>query len=235
MTSPTITLSDGSIAADGQVLLRDVPGEIQAETEGSDGGLFLVARAESSSSRLLFALGSIPALSRFTLCHRYEPFWMKPKAGTRLAEVPPETQFFLGQLHDDRWLLIVPLVGEAFRFSLRGRKDDSLELLAETGDAFAPGLGGLAVYVAVGPESILAGAQRRTLRLGPPALGTPSRREVRSRLRRLVRLVHLGCLLPGGERRQGPRRPARVRRGRRVSAHGDPRRRLAEHRSPTHR
>src|ERR1700736_3007274 len=149
----SISLVAGSVVAEQRSLLVNVPDTVEAEPDPCGHGHFLVARAKSTSSRHVFDLGAIPDLVRFTLCHRYEPYWMKPRAGTRLSEVPAETQFFLGQLRDGRWLLLVPLIGDAFRFSLRGRKDDSLELLAETGDAFAPGLGGLALYLATGADA----------------------------------------------------------------------------------
>jgi raffinose synthase len=165
----SISLTDGSITSPEQSLLAGVPDEMEPERDASGNGLFLVARAKSSSSRHVFGLGGIPELKRFTVCHRYEPYWMKPRAGTRLSEVPAETQFFLAQLRGGNWLLLVPLVGDLFRFSLRGKKDDTLELLGETGDSFAPGDGGLAVYVAAGtdPFSLVRdGARSVAQRLG---------------------------------------------------------------------
>ncbi len=148
----SISLNAGFIASNERTFLVRVPDEIHSEPDALGHGLFLVARAKLPSSRQVFSLGAIPDMERFTACHRYEPYWMKPRAGTRLSDVPQETQFFLCRLHDDHWLLLVPLIGELFRFSLRGRKDDSLELLGETGDAFAPGWGGLALYVSAGSD-----------------------------------------------------------------------------------
>jgi raffinose synthase len=148
----SLLLGAGRIASHHEVLVVDVADAIHAEPGGGEGGLFLGAAAKASSSRHLFRLGAIPDLERYTLLHRYEPYWMKPKSGTRLADVPPETQFVLAKLRSGSWLLLVPLVGPAFRFSLRGLKDDALELLAETGDSFAPGHGGLALYMAIGDD-----------------------------------------------------------------------------------
>jgi raffinose synthase len=148
----SLSLNAGTIASNERTLLVCVPDEIQAEADPLGHGLFLAARAKSCSSRHLFGLGAIPALKRFTACHRYEPYWMKPRAGTRLSDVPQETQFLLCQLGDVDWFLLVPLVGDLFRFSLRGKKGEFLELLGETGDSFAPGSGGLALYVAAGRD-----------------------------------------------------------------------------------
>ena len=146
------SLSEATVRLDGVVLLSDVCGDLHAEGDDRGHGVFLVARAKTSSSRHLFSLGRIADLDRFTACHRYEPYWMKPAAGSRASEVPAETQVLLVRLGSGRWMLVVPLLGELFRFSLRGKSDDTLELLGETGDAFAPGHGGLAAYVAAGAD-----------------------------------------------------------------------------------
>lgn len=162
-------LPSGSVTAHGYELLSRISGDVRAEGDPHGHGLFLVARSKSSSSRLVFDLGVVPELKRFTACHRYEPYWMKPKAGTRLSEVPAETQFFLAELRSGQWLMLVPLIGDLFRFSLRGRKDDALELLGETGDSFTPGEGGPALYVATGSDPFLlarAGAKSVAERLG---------------------------------------------------------------------
>jgi raffinose synthase len=164
-----IELSAGSVTWDSRVLIAGMPPDVEGETDPSGCGLFLRARAAESSSRLVFTLGTIPELVRFTLCHRYEPYWMKPRAGTSLAEVPPETQFLLAELRGGGWLAIVPLVGDTFRFSLRGRKDGSLELLAETGDAWTFGAGDRAGYVMAGgdPFALMRdGARAVAQRLG---------------------------------------------------------------------
>ena len=165
----SITLNQGSIVSNDRALLIGLEEDIQPELDAAGHGMFLVARAKSSSSRQVFGLGRVADLKQFTVCHRYEPFWMKPMAGIRVSEVPQETQFFLGALRDGRWLLLVPLIGDLFRFSIRGRKDDTLELLGETGDSFAPGEGGLALYVADGTDPfamVRAGAQSVAQRLG---------------------------------------------------------------------
>jgi raffinose synthase len=161
-------IHDGELKSGAHTLLAGISGEVRAEDGAREGHVFLTAHAEAPSSRSIFRLGVVPELIRFTVCHRYEPYWMKPRAGTRLSEVPAETLCFLGELRRGRWLLLVPLLGELFRFSLRGTKDDGLELLGETGDAFAPGLGGLALYAAVGEDPFTlarAGAEAVAKRL----------------------------------------------------------------------
>jgi raffinose synthase len=155
------------------VLLAGLGPELTLEVDPTEAGAFIVARSASSASRLIFPLGTIPRLHRYTLCHRYEAWWMKPRAGTRLCDVPAETQFFLAELGgSSTWLLLVPLIDDPWRFSLRGRPDGALELLAETGDPHLAGSGGLALFVAASedPFALLergARAVQRRLATGP--------------------------------------------------------------------
>lgn len=165
----SISLGAGCVTLDGDPLLTGVADAVQPEADALGHGLFLSARAVSTASRRWFELGAMPGLARFTACHRYEPYWMKPCAGTRLSQVPSETQVLLAHLRSGRWLLIVPLIGDLFRFSLRGGPNETLSLLGETGDAFAPGLGGLAAYVAAGSDPfdlVKEGALSVVARLG---------------------------------------------------------------------
>lgn len=166
----TLSLVDGSIlTGDGAALWRGLSPEIFCEPDALGHGLFLGARAAQKNSRLLFNLGSLAGFERFSACHRYEPYWMRPFAGTRLSQLPAETQSLLVRITAERWLLLVPLIDALFRFSLRGKADDSLLLVGESGDAFTPGDGGLALYVACGSDPFeLArdGARSVSQRLG---------------------------------------------------------------------
>jgi raffinose synthase len=157
------------IVEGGRALLSELGDGLDVELDASGVGLFLAARAERSGSRAVFPLGRIPALRRFTLCHRYEAFWMKPMAGVELASVPAETQFFLAELAGGDWLLLVPLVDDPWRFSLRGRPDGKLELLGETGDPHLASRGGLALFITTGSEPfelLERGAEAVGVRLG---------------------------------------------------------------------
>src|SRR5689334_6350085 len=100
-----LSLVDGSlVCGKGSVVLSGVGAELSVEGDGLGHGVFLIARKGATSSRLRFDLGGMPGLRRFSACHRYEPFWMEPCAGTGLAEVPPETQALLVELEDGRFV-----------------------------------------------------------------------------------------------------------------------------------
>ena len=68
---------------------------ISAEEDPANVGVFLRFTAPAPAARHVFPVGRAAGMARFTCCHRYEPFWMNPCAGTRAAEVPIETQFLL--------------------------------------------------------------------------------------------------------------------------------------------
>jgi raffinose synthase len=149
---PAVELRDRTLADGDRSLFVELDEGLALERDALGNGAFLVATAKATSSRVAFSLGKVPQLERFTACHRYEPYWMKPCAGEKLAEVPPETQSLVVRLRDGAYVLAVPLVGEVARFSLRGRAEGTLALAGETGDAFTPTRGGLALYVAVGSD-----------------------------------------------------------------------------------
>jgi raffinose synthase len=164
-----VELRDRSLADGVRAIFERLDEDLSLEPDLLENGAFLVATAKASSSRLAFSLGTLPLFERYVACHRYEPYWMKPFAGTRLRDVPPETQSLVVRLTDGAFALVIPLAHELTRFSLRGRPDGTLALAAETGDAFTPTRGGLALYVAVGsdPFALAArGAESVARRLG---------------------------------------------------------------------
>jgi len=114
-------------------------------------GVFLSFTAAHSGSYLQAPLGTIHGLRRFTCCHRYEPFWMKPAAGTGVEEVPAETQWLLAETDSGACVMLVPLIDAPFRFALRG-EHEGLVLCAETGDPFVAATGGVALFVATGTD-----------------------------------------------------------------------------------
>src|SRR5215471_4076802 len=103
-----IDLVGSSLVAGERLLLAELDPGLSVEPDLAGIGVFLRARAGRSASRLLFNAGKLHALRRYGVCHRYEPFWMKPAVGSRLADVPAETQFLIAELSAGGWLILVP-------------------------------------------------------------------------------------------------------------------------------
>jgi len=135
-----------------QVLLTGVHSGLAPEPQQPFlDGLFLRVKLPKPAARGAILLGRPAAWRRYVGCHRYEPFWMMPKTGTAVAELPGETQSLLVELETGEYLLLVPLVDAPFRAALRG-VGDSLELSLESGDPYVRADGALCLFAAVGRD-----------------------------------------------------------------------------------
>jgi raffinose synthase len=114
-------------------------------------GGFVQVRLAEPAARARLKLGKVAKLSRFAACFRPEPFWMQPRVGTALSEVPRDTQFLLLELTAGDFALIAPLVEAPFKATLEGA-DDSLWLVLDTGDAGTVGQQTLGAYLGVGDD-----------------------------------------------------------------------------------
>lgn len=114
-------------------------------------GGFLHARLAVPAARARLQLGRIPKLGKFAACFRPEPFWMQPRVGAALSQVPRDTQFLLLELAGGDFAVMAPLVDAPFKATLEGA-DDSLWLVLDSGDADTLGQQMLAVYLDVGDD-----------------------------------------------------------------------------------
>ena len=135
------------------------------EEDPSGVGVFLRFTASEPAARLVFPVGMVTGISRFTCCARYEPFWMKPHAGTKAGQVPVETQYLLTEQEDGACVLYVPLIDGAFRASLQGAGEDGLELVTESGDPATVTDQVVGLFVASGgdPYALLEQAARSVM------------------------------------------------------------------------
>ena len=167
------SLRNGTLWLENRPVLLGVPDAFTVVEDPSGTGVFLRISVKKSGSFIQSPLGVIDRLRRFTSCHRYEPFWMRPEAGTTHAEVQPETQWLLAETEADECVMLVPLIDGAFRFALSGGQT-GLTLYGETGDPFTAGSGGVALFVSVGRDPYqLVEAGARAVRAGSPE-GPPS-------------------------------------------------------------
>lgn len=148
-----LKFSGGELVTDaGQAFLTGVPESVTLATGTTDSEAFLHFVAEKPAARLVQEIGFLTKVERFTVCHRYEPFWMTAKSGTHLNQVPPETQYLLVKRRDGLYVLVVPLIDGAFRCSLEGRVGDVLLLVAESGDTATITAAVTGLYIGFGEE-----------------------------------------------------------------------------------
>jgi raffinose synthase len=166
------SLRDGLLKAGDQSVLQGVPADFAAVADSTGAGVFLQWSVPKPGSFIHAPLGTISGLRRFTSCHRYEPFWMRPAAGQTYAEVQTETQWLLAETESGECVMLVPLIDGAFRFALGG-SPTGLTLSGETGDPYTVGTGGVALFVATGRDPYqlaAAGARAVAARLGTTRL-----------------------------------------------------------------
>ncbi len=127
-------MRDGHLEVDNVKWLSGVPGEGTCRAAPFENGVVLSFRWGQASERQSAAFGHLVDVDRMAVCHRYEPFWMKPAVVTDAGGVPEETQVLLGRHKDGGHFLVVPLVMEPVRCCVRGSAA-GLEVVAETADA----------------------------------------------------------------------------------------------------
>jgi raffinose synthase len=166
------SLQNGILKLADLPVLSGLPAAFTVVADDSGTGVFLRMSVSKSGSYLQSPLGEIVGLRRFTGCHRYEPFWMRPEVGTTHAEVQAETQWLLAETGSGECVMLVPLLDGVFRFALGG-SPAGLKLTGETGDPFTTGTGGIALFVATGRDPYqlaAAGARAVAARLGTTRL-----------------------------------------------------------------
>jgi raffinose synthase len=133
--------------------------------DSTGAGLFLRFDAAEPAPYVEQALGAIASLERFTSLYRFSPFWTRPAVGRRESELHPETLWLLAQAGAQAYTLIVPLLDERSRYSLRAGAD-AIVVAAETGDAALACKGGVAVFVGAGsdPYALVSAAARAVQR-----------------------------------------------------------------------
>ena len=122
----------------------------------------IVTSWEQPSFEKAFVLGEIPIIKRFSAGYRIHSCWMSSTVGLQLSELPVETQFFLGDLGNNRYLMLIALVDDIFRSSLQGTKDNGLALILETGDEELQGTESASLYLSTGTDPYLMIAEAST-------------------------------------------------------------------------
>ncbi|GAB4462182.1 MAG: hypothetical protein OHK0029_28590 [Armatimonadaceae bacterium] len=133
-------------------LFTDLPDTVSVVDDATGIGGFLYWKAEKAAARHRLTVGKLAGVARFTLCHRYEPFWMTARSGTTAREILPETQYLLAKREQD-YLLLIPLIDGTFRCSLEGSDDETVYLVAESGDGATVTDDVTGLFVATGDDA----------------------------------------------------------------------------------
>ena len=97
------------------------------------GGHYYIAHTDDTKATMVFPVGKIENLDRFICSFRDEPFFMRPKVGGCVDEIPPETQW-LGVRHTDgSFSVYFSMAFELYRTCFFG-KEGQLWISARTGD-----------------------------------------------------------------------------------------------------
>ncbi len=64
-------------------------------------------------------------VKRWMAISRYNTYWMKPSFGTKLSDVPAETQFLLIETIGTQQIVVVPLSYDEYTFAINGGDDDN--------------------------------------------------------------------------------------------------------------
>lgn len=103
-----------------------------------------------SIAEKMFNLGKVESVQKFSACFRPRSAWMHPVIGTKLSQLPDETQFLLIDKGNDEYLMIIPLVDSLFRSCLSGGVNDELNVIVASGDNSKTGNQAKVLYVSCG-------------------------------------------------------------------------------------
>lgn len=131
------------------------PSMYMDDTDGKN--IFLGMRATQELSQHKVRLGTLPATAgRWLSCARQKLWWMSPDVGSRDDVIPPETQFFLADVGEGMYVLVLPLVGNSFRTALWGAEKGAIDVRLESGDpAVKTKLVATSVLISAGTDPFL--------------------------------------------------------------------------------
>ena len=104
------------------------------------------------SDEKIFVLGEVPEIRKFTSCYRHASCWMEPAIGSKMSELPVETQFLLGDMGNGRYVMLIPLVDDYVRSSLQGTSKNELVVVVESGDVQIKSTQSASLYLSTGTD-----------------------------------------------------------------------------------
>ncbi|WCJ32540.1 seed imbibition 1 [Euphorbia peplus] len=159
-----ITVADGNLTVQGNVVLHNVHKNIEITLSASDSsvnGAFIGVRSDQIGSHRVFPIGTLEGL-RFMCVFRFKLWWMTQRMGTCGRDVPFETQFLLVEAQDGSnfegdtssvYTVFLPILEGDFRAVLQGNDRNELEICLESGDPAVEEFGGShLVFMAAGSD-----------------------------------------------------------------------------------
>ena len=113
-------------------------------------GEFICLSEKKKDSYFVRSLGKPEGVSAFICAHREQPFFMSSSCGKKIKDLPEECQWVALRHTDGSYTVLLPLIDEPFRASLRGNKAGEIELVIETGDIGTIGDSAVVLYAANG-------------------------------------------------------------------------------------
>jgi raffinose synthase len=128
-----------------RILVRKYMTEFVQKEIGGSGGRILSCCAGEPAAEYCIELPAPEPFEAWCACRRSESCWMTPVAGTRLGDVPQETQMLLLK-SGDLYTVYLPLVAGEFRAALFS-KNGALQVRVESGSPAVTGQAFDLVYI----------------------------------------------------------------------------------------
>ncbi len=123
---------------------------LKRQKDALKNGEFIALSAKEKGSYFVESLGKPEGVTAFVCAHRLQPFFMDSASGKAVKDLPEESQWAALRHKDGTYTVLLPLVDEPLRASLRGNKKGEIELVIETGDTGTITDSGVVLYMANG-------------------------------------------------------------------------------------
>ncbi len=131
-------------------IFKNLDAGLKTKKDPLKNGEFIVLAEKTKSSYFVKSLGVPEDFSAFVCAHRCQPYFMDSKCGKKVKDLPEESQWVALKHTDGTYTVLLPLVDEPMRASLRGNKKGEIEIVIESGDTALITDSGVMLYMANG-------------------------------------------------------------------------------------
>jgi len=115
-------------------ILTEVQSNISLEKDLNGIGVFLKFTSKEKFSYKQFLVGKPVSTKNFVCGHTTDIYWLYPKTGKLISEIPSDTQFLLTQLDNNDYVVWIPILDNNFRCSIEATQNNELIVSAESND-----------------------------------------------------------------------------------------------------